>query len=175
MTNLIDLMGKEINATFNTGLEVRGTVCDVSVNQRYVWIEMEDDSLCLDIQKVTIEVIEPAEVVPAEVVPAEDEETVVIAETERLIELKEAVKQVEKLIRYQDEYEIKVQVYDCDEDNYQTYDVEIRVTDESNETEWICTDRYGTEKEALRRAKHVRKTLAKHFENIVEGVEVYGL
>lgn len=104
-------------------------------------------------------------------------------------ELKEIHKNLNKVIKYNDEDEIKVmvKVYDCFENDEQTYDVEINyaIGDDcytDGYTNTIFTGRFESdedaEKQAVKRAKAVLKTVKGWFKGydyitVEEGVEVY--
>lgn len=88
------------------------------------------------------------------------------------MELREVKKQVEKLIRWDSTYQLKVQIFLSDEDGEDTYDVEVRV-ETQQETEWITTDTFDNEKDATKRAKAVVKSLSNSFNLSSTEVEVY--
>lgn len=94
--------------------------------------------------------------------------------------LKQIKEQLFKAIKYKDNVSIAVKVYDCDEDDRQTYDVEINYyIHGSYEDGWFTDTFYeGEEKLAVKRAKSVLKTVKGWFEykediEVIDEVEVY--
>lgn len=101
---------------------------------------------------------------------------------EKLQTLKEVKFKLMKLIKYKNDVQISVKVYDCDEDDEQTYDVEIICSegDKLNYLDFFVTDRAyeGELKLAEKRAKSVLKTVKGWFEYnnnvfVEDNIEVY--
>lgn len=142
MTNL--LMDAEVKVTMNE-VVLFGTVNDITPNGRYIHIETVEDMFVIDTTKAIVELVEKEE----EVTPK--------AKTERLMEIKQAVKAIDKLTKYADEFEMKVNVFEFEEDEH-GFEVEISLLIDG-EREWLHMDTYGDLKAAMRRARHIVKTL----------------
>lgn len=96
--------------------------------------------------------------------------------------LKEIKKDLNKalspIVRYgEEEVTIFVKVYDCNEDDRQTFDVEIQYWLDGEYTDCFVSDTFYVEKEAVKRAKEVLRTVKNWFNGaeitIENSVEVY--
>lgn len=92
--------------------------------------------------------------------------------------IKEAKAQVHKAIRFEDNVELTVKVYNTDETGEETFDVEIQWLFDGKFEDCVAPETYFTEKDAIKRAKAVLKMVKGWYEydeevTVKDGVEVY--
>lgn len=185
MTNLMNMMDKKVLVTYTnyageTVLTFEGKVFDVNVDNEVLWVERYEDGELFDTYDVdlkdpkrSVEVIE------------EKELEVEVNETQ---DLKSIKKDLLKAVRWlEGDVSVAIKVYDCSENNEQTYDVEINYYVDGEYQDGFYNQtfngRFGdnedelAEKMAVKRAKSVHKTVRKWFEysdvEVANEVEVY--
>lgn len=78
----------------------------------------------------------------------------------KVTELKEARAEVLEAVKFKDDYSVSVKIFECWDDEEPTYDVEITWNDEDGEyIDCVSTDSFDNEKDALKRAKAVLKSV----------------
>ena len=179
MNEIANLQDKIVNVTMRglAGKKETFTGKVVDYAGKTIWVEVKDgDWISVNLANPHINTVEE---IVENVVDIENQE-----------DLKEIRKELEKSIKWIDEdIEIAVKIYDCMENDEQTYDVEILlyVGDEYSEG-WINQTFYGeidnddlndkALKYANKRAKSVLKTVKGWFNNnecvtVLNNIEVY--
>lgn len=141
-----------VKVTFKTGEVIEGTIIDKTADGRFVTIVTEIDVYNVDTTIVTIE-----EVTERPIVETVHHMTIKEAKTEMKSLLKQSWSELE---------ETYVTIFNYLDGQAEGFDVEIVLSYEDGEKEFICTDTFGTEKEAVRRAKYIIKNLQCEYKGI---------
>ena len=151
MTNLLN---KNVSVTFKQcSTTILGTVIDQSTKGDYILIENELDTynVCLD-----------------KVILTEVKETIEPHHHEQHIEGREIRKHLTSKIKASWFEHVRTHVYILNQlcDGKDLYDIEIMLTFEDDSYEFITTDTYGIEKDAIKRAKQIAKMLKVEYRGV---------
>ncbi|AEW47293.1 hypothetical protein BCB4_0061 [Bacillus phage B4] len=155
-------LGQEVKVTFNSGRVLEGKVMDFSKGQTHFWIENEVDIYHVIMHHATVELIE-AEVVQTEKAPNS---------LKTLKELKEAIADELKGQWYEEIENVKVAVYNTEEDGAEVYDCEVQIVLDNGESIYPTFGTFYNEKDALKHARAMRTKLKRTYD-ISEQVFVY--
>lgn len=148
---MINLNVKRIKAIKGETV-LEGKVFDMTDDGRYIHIESDVDYHCIDTTTWTVEEV------AAEVQKTIEIETLPVAEDEVHSNLKDVKKEIKKLTRYAEESSIQIRIYSYEEDET-GHQVEINVGYDESESELFPLNTYSDEKDAIKRAKSLLKTI----------------